>query len=260
MSMKPVPRLLGPIAELGALALFSSQALRLFVRRGVDWRQVVDQMYAVGVRSISTTTVTGLFVGAIMAVQINLELRDFGAQGALGGLATSVTIRTVGPVLIAFILSGKVGAYTSAELGTMRVTDQMDALRCLGTDPVQYLILPRLIAVVLSSFCLLIVGLMMTIAGGVLVSALQLSINPTNYTEAIPRFVTGFSVWLGVVKSFCFGTVIAVLACYRGYTATGGAVGVGRTVKATAVQTLVAIIVIDYLLTLAAGVLLGAFS
>jgi phospholipid/cholesterol/gamma-HCH transport system permease protein len=242
------------IQELGAILLFTGEALAVFFRRGVNWHDVVDQMYAVGVRSLSTTTVTGLFVGAIMAVQINLELRDFGAQGALGGLATSVTIRTVGPVLIAFILSGKVGAYTSAELGTMRVTDQVDAIRCLGTDPIEYLIVPRLVAVVLSSFLLLIVGLMMTIAGGMIVAGLQLSINPTNYTDAIPRFVTGGSVLLGVVKSFCFGTLIAVLACYRGYTASGGAVGVGRTVKSTAVQTLVAIIVADYLLTIFAGV------
>src|SRR5688572_5132905 len=106
------------VHEIGAMALFAGEAARTLVRHGVRFSQIVDQMYAVGVRSFSTTVVAGAFVGAIMAIQINLQLRDFGAQAFLGGLSTSVTIRNVGPVLIAFILSGKVGAYTSAELGT----------------------------------------------------------------------------------------------------------------------------------------------
>jgi len=205
----------------------------------------VNQMYEVGVRSASTTMVAGGFVGAIMAIQINIQLRDFGAQAFLGGLATSVTIRNVGPVLIAFILSGKVGAYTSAELGTMVVTDQISAIRCLGADPMRYLILPRMCAVVLSSFFLLIVGLMMSIGGGVLVSSLHLGINVLNYTGDIPRFVQWWSVATGVVKSFVFGLIIAVIACYRGYHTKGGAVGVGKTVKSCAVQTLVCIIIAD---------------
>ncbi len=255
--------MIAAVGELGAAVLFFFEAAKALFRRGIDRQlvhQIIDQMYVVGVRSLSTTVVTGLFVGAIMAVQINLELRDFGAQGFLGGLATSVTIRNVGPVLIGFSLSGKVGAYTSAELGTMRVTDQIDAIRCLGTDPLEYLIMPRMVAVVLSSFLLLIVGLMMTIAGGLLISQLNLDINALNYTHNIPKFVTWWSVGIGAFKSFFFGLLIGVICCYRGYHATGGAKGVGETVKRAAVETMVTLIVADYCLSLIATTLLGVFG
>ena len=250
-------RVIEGLRDVGGLSLFFVECLTIFFRRGTNLGQVLEQMYVVGVRSLSTTVVTGLFVGAIMAVQINLELRDFGAQGFLGGLATSVTIRNVGPVLIAFILSGKVGAYTSAELGTMRVTDQIDAIRCLGTDPIEYLIVPRMVAVVFSSFLLLVVGLMMTIGGGLSIASLHLGVNSLNYTHNIPHFVSWWSVGIGVLKSFLFGLIIAVISCYRGYTASGGAKGVGATVKRTSVETLVSIIVVDYTTSLLCTFLLS---
>ncbi len=236
--------------EIGATVLFGLETTCLFFRRGTSFWGVVDQMYNVGVRSLPMTLFTGAFVGGIMAIQINLQLRDFGAQAFLGGLSTSVTIRDVGPVLIAFILAGKVGAYTSAELATMRVTDQIDAIRCLGADPVEFLVLPRMVAVVLSSFLLLIVGLAFTIVGGVLVSQFALDIDPVHFLTNIPRVVTWWSVGSGVVKSFVIGLLIAVICCYRGYTAKVGAKGVGDTVKGTAVLILVTIIVADYLMSL----------
>lgn len=253
-------KLIQKIEELGAATIFSLDVGKALLQNGVRPAQVIDQMYAVGVRSIPTTLLAGSFVGAIMAIQINLQLKDFGAQAFLGGLSTSVTIRNVGPVLIAFILSGKVGAYTSAELGTMQVTEQMSALRCLGMDPIRYLILPRLVAVVLSSFLLLIVGLMLTIGGGTLISSWDLGINPVNYVQNIPRFVSWWSVGTGVVKSFAFGNLIGVIACYRGYTTKGGSEGVGRTVRQTAVETLVAIIVADVAISQVASLLRDLFG
>jgi phospholipid/cholesterol/gamma-HCH transport system permease protein len=240
--------------DIYSLSVFSAQTFKAF-RRGVQLPRVFDQMYAVGVRSLIITLTTGLFVGAIMAMQINTELRDFGAQGFLGGLATSVTIRDVGPVLIAFILSGKVGAYTSAELGTMRVTEQIDAIRCLGASPIETIIVPRLIAVVFSSFLLLNVGLMMSIAGGVLISALDLGINASQYIHHIPRLVTWWSVGTGIFKSFVFGMIIGLISCYRGYTASGGAQGVGRTVRRTTVESLVCIVLADFTLSTLSSIL-----
>jgi phospholipid/cholesterol/gamma-HCH transport system permease protein len=243
------------LSEMGAILLFGLQALKSFFRFGVRWRAVVDQMYAVGVRSLFTTVTTGLFVGAIMAIQLDLQLKDFGAQMFLGGLSASVTIRNVGPVLIAFILSGKVGAYTSAELGTMQVTDQINAIRCLGADPIRYLVVPRMLAVVVTSFLLLIVGLVMAIGGGALIASLQLGVNETSFLANIPRIVSWWSVGTGVVKSFVFGAIIAVICCYQGYHTRGGSVGVGETVKRTAVQTLVSIIVADFALSSLASAL-----
>jgi phospholipid/cholesterol/gamma-HCH transport system permease protein len=248
------------VEEMGATVVFAWDAWRALWRGGYSFGQVIEQMYAVGVRSLPTTITAGFFVGAIMAIQINLELRDFGAQGFLGGLSTSVTVRNVGPVLIAFILSGKVGAYTSAELGTMRVTEQLDAVRCLGTDPMRFIIVPRMLAVVLSSFILLIVGLTLTIAGGALISSTHLAINVQNYIQNIPRLVSWWSVGTGVVKSFFFGILIAVICCYQGYSARGGAAGVGRTVRRTAVITMVCIIVADYGISNVAGVVREIFE
>ncbi len=245
---------------VGSTFLFGIQGFVSFARYGVQWKQVIDQMYAVGVRSLTTTVTTGLFVGAILALQLDLQLKDFGAEAFLGGLSASVTIRNVGPVLIAFILSGKVGAYTSAELGTMQVTDQVNAIRCLGADPIRYLVVPRLVAVVVTSFFLLIIGLVTAIAGGAWIASAQLGVNATSYVRNIPVIVTWWSVGTGVVKSLIFGSIIAVVACYRGYNAKGGAAGVGQTVKATAVQTLVSIIVADFAISSVSSALLEFFG
>lgn len=251
----PLTLLATLLTEIGSVVLFAMTCLKIFLTKGVKPKAVVLQMYSVGVQSFLTTVTAGLFVGAIMAIQINLQLRDFGAQSFLGGLNTSTTIRNVGPVLIAFLLSGKVGAYTSAELGTMQITDQLNAIRCLGTDPIEYIILPRLIAVIISSFLLLIVGLMLTILGGVAMSSVSLGVNPLAYIENIPHFVSLWSVGIGFMKSFCFGLVIGIISCYKGYTARGGAIGVGDSVKSTAVMTLVTIIILDFGVSLFGGFL-----
>lgn len=243
------------VSDLGKMTLFAGEVLREGLTGGLRFRLLIDQMYMVGVRSLSTTIVAGGFVGAIMAIQIHLQLKDFGATGFLGGLSTSTTIRDIGPVLIAFILSGKVGAYTSAELGTMRVTEQVDAIRCLGTDPIRYLILPRLIAVIISSFFLLIVGLMLTVAGGVLIAQVQLDVNYKSFITNIPRVVGWWSIGMGTVKSLVFGVIIAVVSCYRGYHTTNGAEGVGASVRKTAVETLLWIITINFLISSVANVL-----
>lgn len=246
--------------EIGRTSLFAMEVARLLLRHGTPFRGLVLQMYVVGVRSISTTVATGFFVGAIMAIQIHLQLRDFGAQAFLGGLSASVTIRNVGPLLIAFILSGKVGAYTTAELGTMQVTDQISAIRCLGMDPMRYLVAPRFLAVVLSSFLLLIIGLMTAIGGGALIASVDLGVNTLNYVQNIPTIVTGWSVATGVFKSFVYGAIIAAVSCYRGYNTANGASGVGENVKAASVQTLVTIIVADFALSNVAEGLVDFFS
>lgn len=237
------------VEAIGEVVIFGARSFGTIARYGVERGALVDQLYVIGVRSVGTTMVTGFFVGAILSIQIDLQLQDFGAQGYLGGLSASVIIRNVGPVLIAFILSGKVGAYTSAELATMQVTDQMSALRCLGADPIRYLVAPRLMAVVASSFLLLILGLMTAIGGGVLISSVQLNVNPLAFVSNIPRIVSWWSVGVGTLKSLVFGAVIGIVSCYRGYHTRGGAAEVGLAVKATAVQTMVAIIVLDFVVS-----------
>ena len=232
-------------SELGAMVLFLGKVVRS-VRHGFPARAFIDQLFTVGVTSLSTTLMTGLFVGAIMAIQVNMELKDFGAQSFLGGLTTSVTIRNVGPVLIAFILSGKVGAYTSAELGSMQVGDQVAALRLLGIDPYSTLLLPRMCAVMVSSFYLLVIGHVATVVGGIAISVGRLDVNPVQFIQNISAVVNGTSVFLGCFKSLWYGFLIGLIACYYGYHTDGGALGVGRSVRKSAVVSMVSIILFDY--------------
>ncbi|MFM8313558.1 MAG: MlaE family ABC transporter permease [Deltaproteobacteria bacterium] len=244
---------------LGGMILLAEKWIKLTFQGKTRWGFVVDQIFQVGVKSLGMTLIAGMFVGAIMALQIDVQLKDFGAESFLGGLSTSTTLRNVGPVLIAFLLSGKVGAYTSAELGTMEVTEQLNAIRLLGADPVEYIILPRIWAVIISSFLLLIVGLMVTILGGVLFSQF-IGVNALSYIQNIPRIVTGWSIVLSVVKSFVFGTLIAIVSCYKGYTARGGAVGVGTAVQSCAVTNLILIIFTDFFLSMVSSLLQELFQ
>jgi len=241
------------------MILFACRCLKLSCQGKTNWHAVLEQIFQVGVKSLGMTVTAGLFVGAIMALQIDVQLKDFGAEAFLGGLSTSTTLRNVGPVLIAFLLSGKVGAYTSAELGTMEVTEQLNAIRLLGADPVEYIILPRAWAVVISSFLLLIVGLMVTILGGVVFSQF-IGVNPLSYIQNIPRIVTGWSLGLSIIKSFIFGLLIAIVSCYKGYKARGGAVGVGVAVQSCAVTNLILIIFVDFFLSMLSSLLQDVFQ
>lgn len=233
--------------EVGRIALFFKELTKVFYTKKIDRSDVADQVWKVTLDSWPTTAMAGFFVGAILTVQFTLQMKEFGALGYLGGLATSGTFREVGPLLIAFMLSGKVGAYTSAELGTMKVTEQIDAIRCLGSNPIQEIILPRFIAIVVCSFFLLALGLMMSVLGGMLMGAAFAGVNFEEYLRHIPTILSPFSVLSGLVKCFSFSVVLATVCTYKGYTTTGGAKGVGKAVISTAVTTMVAIVVFDWM-------------
>lgn len=233
--------------DIGALLMFSREIYRVSSVVPRQTRVISEQILRVTAQSFPTTMVAGFFVGAIMTVQFTLQVKEFGALGYLGGLSTSATIREIGPLLIAFMLSGKVGAFTSAELGTMRITEQIDAIRCLGANPIQEIVLPRFIAIVISSFILLVVGLFLSIFGGALLGLLFTGIHVEEYLRHIPTIVTMGSVYSGVVKCFVFAFILACICTYKGYTTTGGSRGVGRAVVSTAVVTMVSIVFADWL-------------
>lgn len=239
-------------AEIGRCVSFCGEALDVLIRKGVSRREVFAQIWRVTIQSLPTTAMAGFFVGAIMTVQFTMQVEAYGALGYLGGLSTSATIRQVGPLLIAFMLSGKVGAFTAAELGTMRVTEQIDAIRCLGANPFQELILPRMIAIIISSFTLLAAGLLMSIAGGVLMGVIFSGINPDEYLRHVPTIVTLPSIATGLSKCMVFAVVLAAICTFKGYSATGGARGVGRAVVDTAVATMVSLVAADWATSLIA--------
>lgn len=245
--------------DLGNCALFVKDVILTGLRTPCTFESVCEQIWKVTVQSMPTTAMAGFFVGAIMTVQFTMQIQTFGALGYLGGLSTSGTVREVGPLLIAFLLSGKVGAFTSAELGTMQVTEQIDAIRCLGANPLQEIILPRYIGIIVSSFFLLAAGLVMSIFGGMLMGMVFSGINAEEYIRHIPTIVSKFSIASGMFKCLVFALVLASICTYKGYTARGGAKGVGRAVVSTAVMTMVGIVVTDWLTSLLSESVLNAF-
>lgn len=244
-----IQRLQNFFSDLGLLVIFVRSVIYTARHNPPNSSEIFNQIWKVTTQSISTTAMAGFFVGAIMTVQFTMQMIEFGALGYLGGLATSGTIREVGPLLIAFMLSGKVGAYTSAELGTMRVTEQIDAIRCLGANPIQEIIVPRFIGIIVSSFFLLALGLLMSVLGGMLMGQLFAGVSPEEYARHIPTIVTFPSILSGLVKCFVFAFVLASICTFRGYTTTGGAKGVGLAVVNTAVATMVGIVVFDWIST-----------
>ena len=235
------------LQEIGGTLLFLQNILRTMFYKRIKTHEVFEQIWKVTVDSFLNTSMAGFFVGAIMTVQFTMQMKEFGALGYLGGLATSGTFREVGPLLIAFMLSGKVGAYTSAELGTMRVTEQIDAVRCLGADPLQEIIVPRFIGIIISSFFLLGAGLIMSVFGGMLMGQVFAGVNYEEYLRHVPTIVSPISILNGLVKCGVFAFVLATICTYKGYTTTGGAKGVGRSVVSTAVATMICIVVMDWL-------------
>lgn len=250
-------RVFNPIGEV---IIFLGDILKTLWFRPCKLELILEQVWYVTIQSFPTTAMAGFFVGGIMTVQFALQVNEFGAAAYLGGLATSATIREVGPMLIAFMLSGKVGAFTSAELGTMKVTEQIDAIRCLGADPVQEIILPRFLGIIISSFFLLTGGLILSVAGGATLGVVFAGINPQEYVRHIPTILGLPSILSGLVKCLAFAVVLATICTYKGYFTTGGAKGVGRAVVSTSVITMVAIVVFDWATSFLGQLLLSWFA
>ncbi len=248
------------IDDIGECLLFTRTVMSTAIHSPCSLKAVCEQIWKVTTQSVPTTALARFFVGAIMTIQFTMQIKTFGALGYLGGLSTSATVREIGPLLIAFLLSGKVGAFTSAELGTMRVTEQIDAIRCLGANPIQELILPRYLGIIISSFFLLIAGLFMSILGGALLGAIFSDLNAQEYVRHIPTVVTGFSIGTGLFKCFVFAVILASVCTFKGYTATGGAKGVGRAVVGTAVMTMVGMVVADWFTSLISEAVLNMFG
>jgi phospholipid/cholesterol/gamma-HCH transport system permease protein len=238
--------ILSVLHEFGGAWIFLGKVIRTFRRTSGYRRPVIEQVAEVSMRTISTVIFAGAFVGAILVLQFDVMLRRFDAQALLGGLNTSATIREVGPLIISFLLAGKVGAFTTAELASMRVTEQIDAIESLGTDPIQYLIIPRFFGIVLSSIILLAIGLFVSIGGAVLVAGIFSGMNFHQYIASIPRFAGAWTLFEGLVRSTLFSAIVATVSTFKGYNASGGARGVGRAVTESAIYINVYIVLANY--------------
>jgi len=235
--------------ELGGMVVLCFRIFASLFPPQVDGMELWRNLYKVGVKSFPIVVVTALLVGAIMVIQTGALVAQFDAYGLLGWGAGYATLREVGPILIGLMFSGRVGANNTAELGTMRVTEQIDALRALAIDPITYLIVPRFFSIIVMMFLLTVIGNMTALVGGAATANLLLGVDYKLFYWSVSEYIHLADLWNGLVKAFAFGVAIAIVSCHFGITTTGGAVGVGRAVNSSVVASAVSIFVIDYILT-----------
>ncbi|MHC4359623.1 MAG: MlaE family ABC transporter permease [Planctomycetota bacterium] len=207
-----------------------------------------DQMFLIGVRSVPVLMITGAFVGMILAIQAYDQLAGMGLEERLGVLINVSVVKELGPVLAGVMLAGRVGGALTAELGTMKVTEQIDAIRSIGTDPIRYLVAPRVLACLLLTPFLIIYVDLLGVLGGYFVSVIQLGINSKAYWQYSASGVEFWDVSIGVIKGFFFGGAIACISCYKGFSCREGAHGVGQACTEAFVASFISILVLDFAL------------
>lgn len=238
------------IAAVGEFALFVGQTLRWLVVRFPSRAVLLPNLYQVGVRSLPVIALTGTFIGMVLAVQSYFQFKQLGLETRLGAVINMSLVRELGPVLAATMLAGRVGSAMAAELGTMRVTEQIDALDCMGANPIYFLVVPRFLASVFLIPALTVMADFMGVVGGYFYSVVILGIDFHHYRYNSEQFVGGFDVFTGIFKSLFFGATISLVSCYRGFHCSPGAEGVGRAATAAFVYSFVIILVLDLVLNI----------
>jgi phospholipid/cholesterol/gamma-HCH transport system permease protein len=225
-------------------------AFRGMVTRPIYRHDIVEQFDNIGVGSLTVVLLTGFFTGAALASQSGMTLDQFGARPVVGRLVSASMIKALGPVLTALMLTGRIGSGIAAELGSMMVTDQINALRALGTDPIRKLVVPRVLAGVMMTPVLTVIADAVGITGGWVVARFQLQVNSGLYWSSVIKGLYLADVWMGLVKPFVFGFIIVSIACHVGLRTSGGTAGVGRATTLSVVAGSVAVIAADFFVTL----------
>jgi phospholipid/cholesterol/gamma-HCH transport system permease protein len=240
---------LDAFSGLGIIFIFFLEALRQSFTRPFRGRLILQQMEFMGVGSLFIIVLTGTFTGAVFSLQLASVLAKMSMESVVGSTVLLSVARELGPVLTALMVAGRVGSAIATELGTMRVTEQIDALEVMAINPVQYLVAPRIAACAVMVPALTILFFALAGVGSYVVSVLWLGIDEGAYFSKIEWFLAPDDMWQGLLKSFVFGITVALIGCYKGFTATGGARGVGRATTQAVVWTSIAIFTLDYLLT-----------
>jgi len=236
--------------SLGALTILVQQTLYWISKGVIDWKNTVMQMVEVGVRSFPVIGLTSLFTGMVLALQTGASSKNiFNEPVYIGTVVGFSLIKELGPVLTAIVISGRVGASIAAELGTMKVTEQIDALYTLGTNPVRYLAVPRFIACVIMVPLLSVMANIVGIIGGLLVTVFSWGIPSSVYWEDIFDYMYVASLAHGLIKAVFFGIIIVVISCYKGFNCEGGAEGVGKATTSAVMVSMVLILISDYFLS-----------
>ncbi len=236
------------IIELGNISLFAARTTRWLFTRLPRKDMLLPSFYQVGVLSLPVVALTGTFIGMVLVVQTYVQFRMMHMETQLGAVINMSLVRELGPVLAATMLAGRVGSSMAAELGTMRVTEQIDALISMGANPIHYLVVPRFLACLLLIPALTIMADFMGIAGAFFYAVWLLDIDWHHYLVNSQRFVSNFDIFAGVFKSLFFGTAIALIGCHRGFHCDPGAEGVGRAATTAFVASFVVILLLNLLL------------
>ena len=250
-------RRLSFLTETGEFVLLVWATIQASLKRHPSFVLVMNQFYNIGVASIPVVAITGLSTGLVLAAQSFYQLADKGLVSVTGLMVAKAMMTELGPVLTAFMITGRIGASMCAELGTMKVTEQIDALVTMSVNPNRYLIAPRLIAGTIMMPILTVFSVLMGILGGYLISVYFFEMSPATYFDPMPTHITTFDLFTGIIKAFIFGIFIMTIACYKGMRTTGGAAGVGRFTTNSVVLTYCCILISNFLLTILLNLLRG---
>ena len=222
---------------------------RGLVTRPVYGRDIIEQLDAIGIGSLTVVLLTGTFTGMVLALQSGMTLDQFGARSVVGRLVSASMVKELGPVLTALMVTGRVGSGIAAELGSMMVTDQIAALRALGTDPIRKLVLPRILAGLIMVPFLTAISVGVGLLGGWIITYTQLKVASGVYWNSVVLGLYIQDVWMGMIKPFFLGFVIVSIGCHVGLRAGGGTQGVGRATTNAVVASSVAVLVVNFLVT-----------
>jgi phospholipid/cholesterol/gamma-HCH transport system permease protein len=236
------------LAAFGDFSVFCARTFR-WLWGWFHWKNVrnlLPLMYEVGVRSVPVISITGAFIGMVMAVETHTQFKAIGQEERIGSVISVSVVKQIGPVLAAVMLAGRIGGALTAELGTMNVTEQLDALRVMGSDPIRYLVVPRFIVCMILLPILTIYSDLLGVLGGWVVSTKMLGVPNEAYWLYSAQGVDTWQIMEGIVKSFFFGGAIGLISCYKGFTCGSGASGVGRACTESFVTSFIAIIVQNF--------------
>jgi phospholipid/cholesterol/gamma-HCH transport system permease protein len=239
------------VADFGRFTRFAGAMaawLLLRPRRWLKWRLLGPQFYAVGVATIPVVAVTGAFIGMVLALESFQQFQAIGQEGRLGGIINISVTKQIGPVLAAVMVAGRVGCALAAELGTMRVTEQLDAMRAMAADPILHLVVPRFVACVVMTPILTVYSDILGVWGGWLITVQLYGVSPYEFWDFTAYFINWWEPTSGLIKSVFFGGCIGLIACYKGFHCRAGASGVGRAATEAFVVSFLAIIVINLIL------------
>lgn len=237
------------IEKLLAAVFLLGQVIVHLLQGKINRRNTLEQMSIVGPDSLAIALVTAAFVGAVFTIQVAREFLNFGAVQAIGGVLALALSRELAPVMTAVVLAARVGSAFAAEIGTMKVTEQIDALYVLKSDPIDYLVLPRVIACCIMLPILTIISLIVGSIGGISVAVTIYNISQVTFIESIQSFLQTWDLVSAVIKSVIFGGLIAIIGCSWGLTTTGGAKGVGQSTTTAVVMALIAIFISNFFLS-----------